>query len=556
MNPLRIALCLIAAGGFAACGLFQEPQARGGGLEGETLTLQGRAVYADGTPAAAAEIRLRSSDATDTALVSADVITTTDANGDYKIVGVQPGDYYIITEAKDAQGSFQELHVAPADSVPVIPVALPDTVKPKGAVRVRVLIGAGLVRLPPGLVQMPGLGKQYGIDSTGVLLIKDVPPGDYFIRVTYPYFGLIHRLTPLQGKVKAGDTLEVGPYTLSPFADEDLSTWKHSLTVTLNTKPTGADIAQNVIGFPVLLRLDTSNFPFSDVTERLDGSDLRFTDARGKRLAFEIENWDAPGSKAQIWVRLDTVYGNRDDQSFNILFGKADVFSPASPQAVYDTGDGVNAAWHFAMYNAGGLLSDATVNGNLLRMGTTRKESGVTGQAWIVQPGDELGAEPTASQEPASLSLAGWFKQKGSQSLGRLAWKHRRGEIEAAYSVTWLGGERIVEFALATAETGTVRAPVPTGKDWNHFAAVYDAKAKVASVYVNGKLAASLTNQGPIAYRTAGDLMLGSQPGGLNGFKGSLDEFRLYRTVWSPARAALEYQNSRPNANWVIFPPH
>jgi hypothetical protein len=346
---------------------------------------------------------------------------------------------------------------------------------------------------------------------------------------------------------------------LNPSDGEDLSGWTHSIPVRLNTTATGAGIHEDVIGFPVLIRLNADNFPFDQVSEGLDGADIRFTDARGAALPFEIENWDSVGSKAQIWVGMDTVYGNRNDQTLNILFGKKDVFSAASPHAVFNPATGVNTAWHFSMYNPGGILSDATVNGNWLRMGRIRKESGLTGQAWTLAPGDELGSSPTASQQPASLSLSAWFRPKGQQTLSRLIWKHRRGESAAAYSVTWLGGERLLEFSLAdgAAPSGSVflRADVPAGTDWIHFAATFDAKAKTAALYVGGKLAATLPVAGPIDYRSAGDLMLGSQPGGINGYQGAIDEIRLYHTVWSSARVALEYQNLKPGANWVVFPP-
>ncbi|MDB5105878.1 MAG: biopolymer transporter ExbB [Fibrobacteres bacterium] len=555
MNPIRAALSAACALLMAGCGLDQERQARGGGLEGETLTLTGRAVYADGSPAASAEVRVRSSDATDTAMISEGLVATTDADGRYRVTGVQAGDYFVITETPNAQASFQEVHVAPPDpAVPIVSI-LPDTVKPKGAIRVRVLPSAGSA-LPAGMVQLPGLGSQALIDTAGSALIP-VPPGIYFVRIVYPALGLMHRVN--LAVVKAGDTLNLGPFTLNPPGPEAMPEWKHSKTLRLNTGAQGAATADPVFGFPVLIRLDSSNFPFDQLGERHDGSDIRFTDADGKPLPFEIENWDGPGRKGQIWVGLDTVYGNRADQYINILYGKSDVFSTASPNGVFDTADGTNAAWHFAMYNPAGLLSDATVNGNRLRSGTTQKETGVAGFAWTLAPGDELGAAASASQEPASLSLEAWFRPKGAQALSRLIWKHRRGEAAAAYSITWLGNESVLEFTLAdgSAATGSVslRAPVPATRDWIHFVATFDAKTGVAALYINGKPAAKLANLGPIDYRSAGDLMIGSQPGGLNGFKGALDEVRLYRKALSPSRAALEYANQRPGATWVEFPP-
>lgn len=535
------------------CGEKPQEQARGGGLEGETLTLEGRALQADGTPAAAAEVRLRASDASDSADSTRDRVATTDADGRYRVAGVEAGDYVLITEAQGGAAAFQEVHVAPPESAAAVLAVPPDTVKPKGAIRVRVVATAGTA-LPQGYLQVVGLGLQVPIDTSGIGFAGDLPKGTYFVRAVYPALGLTHRLTA--AVVKAGDTLEMGPYAFNPPQGEDLSTWKYVVPIRLNTAASGANVAQNVLGFPVLLRLDSSKIAFEKMGERHDAGDLRFTDAKGKALPFEIENWDGPGRKAQVWVRVDTVYGNRADQVIYAHYGKEDVFATALPRATFDTADDARAVWHFALYNPGGWLSDATAEGNTLRMGTTRKENGIAGQAWTLQPGDELGAAAAKSQEPASLTVSGWFKPKGAQSLGRLIWKHRRGEPDAAYSVTWLGGERVLEFALAASADGkpaVLRAPVPLGQEWTHFAAAFDAAKGTATLYVNGNAAATLSGLGPIQYRSAGDLMLGSQPGGLNGFRGALDEVRLYKGACTPARALLEYKNQKPGAGWAVF---
>ena len=489
MNPRRIPLAWALAG-LAGCGLGPEKQARGGGLEGETLTLTGIAVYADGTPAASAQVRLRGSDAVDSSSISQDLIATTDAQGRYSVTGVRAGDYYVITESPSEQASFQEVHVAPAESTAAVISVPTDTIKTKGVIRVRVVPPTAGAPLPPGLLQVVGLGWEIPIDSTGVAVSRDVPPGSYFIRVAYPALGMMHRLNG--GVVKAGDTLELGPYAFNDPKAEDLSAWKDSVPVRLNTTAAGAGLTENVAGFPLLLRLDSASLPFEKLLQRHDGGDLRFTDAKGKRLPFEIEMWDGPGRKAVVWVRLDTVYADRADQTIYARFGKADVFAAASPSATFDTADGARGAWHFAQFNPGGLLSDATANANQLQMGTIRKETGVTFQAWTLRPGDELGAAAHKSQEPASLTLAGWFKPNGATALGRLVWKHRRGEALPAYGVNWYGLERVLEFCLADAKAAggvvLVRASVPVSQDWTFFAAAFDAKTGTATLYVDGQI--------------------------------------------------------------------
>jgi hypothetical protein len=40
------------------------------------------------------------------------------------------------------------------------------------------------------------------------------------------------------------------------------------------------------------------------------GSDIRFTKADNTFLPYEIERWDSAHSQAEIWVKVDTVFGN------------------------------------------------------------------------------------------------------------------------------------------------------------------------------------------------------------------------------------------------------
>jgi hypothetical protein len=129
-----------------------------------------------------------------------------------------------------------------------------------------------------------------------------------------------------------------------------------------NTTPEGADISGNVFDFPLLIRLTSNNFTFKEA--RTDGSDLRFTKSDNVPLPFEIERWDAAAQQAEIWVKVDTIYGNDSSHYFVMYWGESATAIALDSSNVFDTASGYRGVWHLAEEVAGvgtmGLYKDAT----------------------------------------------------------------------------------------------------------------------------------------------------------------------------------------------------
>lgn len=130
----------------------------------------------------------------------------------------------------------------------------------------------------------------------------------------------------------------------------------------LATTPGGANVSGNVYGFPLLIRLSGDNFTFSEA--RADGSDLRFTKADNTPLSFEIERFDATAQLAEIWVRIDTVFGNDSSHFIAMYWGEPAGAMPLNHAKVFDTTNGFRGVWHLAEETAGtgakGSYKDAT----------------------------------------------------------------------------------------------------------------------------------------------------------------------------------------------------
>ena len=130
-----------------------------------------------------------------------------------------------------------------------------------------------------------------------------------------------------------------------PSASAQYQGWQQSGALTILTTPEGANIpAGSVVqGFPLLVRLNKETFDFSKAQPH--GDDVRFATADGAALPYEIEDWDAAGGSAAVWVRVPKIAGNAR-QELRMFWGKADAKSESSGKAVFNESNGFLSVWH------------------------------------------------------------------------------------------------------------------------------------------------------------------------------------------------------------------
>jgi hypothetical protein len=136
--------------------------------------------------------------------------------------------------------------------------------------------------------------------------------------------------------------------------------WKYSARLSLNTTSSGSGIAGDVINFPVLVRLSNGNFTFGQTLA--NGDDVRFTKSNGSPLAYEIEQWDPVAELAEVWVKVDTVYGDDSTQSLIMYWGNSTAADGSNSAAVFDSSSGFEGVWHLNE-TSGSLARDASHNG-------------------------------------------------------------------------------------------------------------------------------------------------------------------------------------------------
>jgi len=344
-------------------------------------------------------------------------------------------------------------------------------------------------------------------------------------------------------------------------AQEVYTTWSGHKNVILNTAASGANVASTVTGFPVLVRLGTADSSiFIQSVGR--GADLRFTKANNTtRLPHQIERWDSAGKSAAIWVLVDSVRGNVNNQNIRLHWNKSGAADSSKGAAVFPTTGGFQAVWHMSKGDTSGEL-DATSNGyNLSSAGAaaarpTNNPSGIIGPARSFASG--------SSQYMVALNTANSalnFQYGGPFTLS--AWINPNTNGQRI-----IVGKSDLQYALQTNATSNYEgcdvqsswdcafADVPATGQWSHF--VYSRPSVDTGIlYVNGVLAGTFTGAGPAATRnTAYNVTVGAMASGTapvtntagtksRYWDGSIDEIRLQNVARDSNWIWLEYQNQK-----------
>ncbi|MBN2036709.1 MAG: DUF2341 domain-containing protein [Chitinispirillaceae bacterium] len=283
------------------------------------------------------------------------VDTITDGKGRFEINGVEPGNYLIEVTENQSSAVLLSCTILDNDTNDL------GTQKLKPFASIAGIVDSMTTR---AYILVRGLERLVTVDSTtGTFAITDLPAATFDLLV----ITIDEQRTEIN-KVKAesGDTTSVAVF---PH-------WHFAKRLTLNTTSTGANVTEDNYDFPLLIRLDSSHFNFSQA--RNSGEDVRFIKTDGTILSHEIEHWVAAEKQATIWVKLDTVYGNSDRQAIMILWGNATAAQASEGAAVFDTALGFRAVFHLDNTSN---LSDASANlSNGTNYGALNAE-GVTGGA-------------------------------------------------------------------------------------------------------------------------------------------------------------------------------
>jgi len=337
--------------------------------------------------------------------------------------------------------------------------------------------------------------------------------------------------------------LALAPTQASAWWQND---WSYRKQITIDTTPKGADIAQSVGRMPVLVRLHTGNFSFTDAQE--NGNDIRFVNSDDKTpLPFHVESFDPLLGVAAIWVDVPDMPAGSAKQIWMYYGNKK---APPAGDAAGTLDANYELVYHFDE-SAGAAPKDKTAYGNNAQNAPAGRDDGS-----IIGKGARFAAAGPITV-PASSSLAvaaggaftfsAWVKMDVFQPREALFARGENG------STLLIGMDSGTVFA----EAGTVRvaAPQPVAKgQWTHIAVTADGKA--ITLYVNGKPVANAAGVLPALNGITGiggvpaAVMLASPAAALTG---EIDELRLSKIARSATLIRADAISQGPDAKLVQF---
>ncbi|MBQ3807873.1 MAG: DUF2341 domain-containing protein, partial [Kiritimatiellae bacterium] len=337
--------------------------------------------------------------------------------------------------------------------------------------------------------------------------------------------------TIMKSSLCALAALFIASPALADVLDTTLFSKKSVLTIS------GYSGSTTLANFPVLVRLSAgspSGFAYADVTN----GDIRFADANGNSLPFEIEKWDSSG-ESHVWVSVPSLSGQATTITmyYGAITGK---LPPVDSTGVWSLA-GYQNVHHFS--DASGYMDIESSANNLTvtRSGAnTVDAAGVLGSS-LANTGNNLFGLSVATD-------SSWMWGAGG-TVTFSAWGKRSSDTYNRHLFGTTGA-----FGYANASTFTVdvngttaSGAIPSVGDWTLYTVVIDGTS--LSLYIDGALADSKTCSLPAA---SAALYWGSN--GSNRWKGSIDEARLRNVADTPDWIQACYDTIK-TANFVAAAP-
>ncbi|MGE5671997.1 MAG: DUF2341 domain-containing protein [Fibrobacterota bacterium] len=515
-----------------------------------TNGLTGSIRNSDNTPASYSIVKLLPVDYNPVYNSSLYQCDTTDSNGIYRFSDVDTGRYSVIARNVEELTSclVRNINIEP-DTLIKAPEA---TLEKSGALSATFSSENAVVN---GYVYIPGTDIYSMTGNESTVYLYDIPCGEY-----KEVFAVLS--TGSANIVRSPVTIDAGEtYTVT------YPLWKYSADFVLNTTASGADITGNVHNFPVLVRLNESTFNFTEAQP--DGRDIVFSNSRNVMLPHAIERWDAVRKVAEIWVNVDTVYGNNQLQSIAMYWGNPSVQLQQS-MSVFDTLNGFQGVWHLGD-SSNSILTDATDNGyNGLSpdSASVKIDEGVIGSSRYFDGNDYITMPSTAQSrlsfdEGTTYSVSAWVRLDTFDNASHciVSKGFEQYYLRSTYvSMNILSSIPLWEFVefSETNKWQSLNSPV-SAKTWALITGV--RQGAVQKLYCNGLLVDSTVDvwKNTVSRNTANDLFIGRFASpvtlplveGHCYFKGSIDEVRIMSKAQSSDWIRLCYMNQRPDDKLV-----
>ena len=317
--------------------------------------------------------------------------------------------------------------------------------------------------------------------------------------------------------------------------------------------------------FPLLVELEPNNIDYT--LAGADGSGIRFYAEDGTTLlAHEVERW-VQGDKSHVWVLLPTVAAGSDAVVW-MHVGEPSPPGALDPTEVWKAYD---AVYHLAEVppatafdstagaRHGNTTSMSAANATESRFGPGFVFDGTDGASPNVllgsddvfkpAPGGAMTAEVWLRREPQTDNVGGYLLGMEACCLG---W----GMAFVPTPLQFRGLLGIGDCCAATGDYHYAQYNMPGGDTddvWHYAVLVMDRANGVTTSYLDGTPMSTVTHA-PNGLPVSGELRLGSNFAGVNGFDGWLDEFRISHRALTADWVAFAHATMTGGATMVGTP--
>ncbi len=300
--------------------------------------------------------------------------------------------------------------------------------------------------------------------------------------------------------------------------------WTQRQPITIDTRPEGADIAEDISDATVLVRLHDGNFNFLAAAQ--GGTDLRFIAPDGKTvLPHFVERFDSLINEGFVWVKVPVVKG-ADTTGLNLYYGSGETADAANPTEAFDEATNV-----FLNFNQGGAtFQDATAKTNHTENSGTTSDAGIIGSGLrLLDTPVIIPASPSLDwTNGQDLTVSAWIRPAVLQDNAVLLSKS---DDTTSLRILLNQGIPLVQTSgPGGVQTSPAGEPVPVST-WTHLALVSNAEG--LQLHVNGKPYATLPATLPAL--SAPTLLGGTAAPvpGLVSYNGEMDAFSISNTARS-----------------------
>ncbi|MBF0432292.1 MAG: DUF2341 domain-containing protein [Fibrobacteria bacterium] len=474
------------------------------------------------------------------------IVAVTDSDGEFVFQGLTDGSYnLVVVDGQDGSRLLlQNIEIVEGTTDDINDEEL--ILKTPGVIRC-LLLDKGAAA--SDVVYIPGTGVYTELKTTdvdnGSFVIPNVPVGQFS---TIMYSGNSNttslNIATLPVTVMSGDTTVLSFYPA----------YKYAAAVTINTKATGAGLETNVLNFPLLVRLTSENFSFSQA--RQQGEELRFAKPSGQLLSHEIERWDTEGERAAVWVRLDSVYADTNRSYMIMYWGNAASNAGWESRDVFQYDEGFAGVWHLGEAKdtvTEGFADATTAPDRGTERGIIYDVRAVIGLGQVFD-GSESYIDVQTSQkldQAPGMTISFWCRSDlDSFDVNRgLFGRGNAGSMKTPYIYGLAGTNKIRMDFQSDKDTVMLESTAIKKDTWFYIAFSWDGQTITS--YINGVAGSATTTSQGSTLKTSDGSNYFAFVEGMTPWDGMMDEIRSEKVGRSASWIKLCFETQKQNSSVV-----